>query len=209
MESTGQGRLSPAMVVAALALVVALAGTALAGPDALTRALTKQEKKVTKKLAKKQAKKQIRKKAPKLSVGNAANLGHVPAAEYVRRGELAPIPVTQLALNPGWQNATEIVPSADLAPASAYRDQLGVVHLEGLILRTSGSNEIALDLPGEFAPPVTRELTAVCDGPSGGLDPSPGVIFVYPSGNIEALNGSDFDCAEQLSLEGISFRAAG
>jgi hypothetical protein len=59
---------SPAMIIAALALVLALAGTAIAAPDIATRAVTKSK---VKKIAKKQAKKQIRKKAPGLSVLHA------------------------------------------------------------------------------------------------------------------------------------------
>jgi hypothetical protein len=59
---------SPVMIVAALALVLALAGTAIAAPDIATKKVTKSE---VKKIAKKQAKKQIRKKAPGLSVLHA------------------------------------------------------------------------------------------------------------------------------------------
>jgi hypothetical protein len=55
---------SPAILVAVLALVAALAGTAVAGPDASTSAITK--KKVTK-----IATKQINKLAPGLSVASA------------------------------------------------------------------------------------------------------------------------------------------
>jgi hypothetical protein len=67
-----RSRPSPALIVAALALVVALAGTAVAAPDLATKKVTKAKvKKIAKKQGKKQAKKQIRKKAPKLSVAHA------------------------------------------------------------------------------------------------------------------------------------------
>jgi hypothetical protein len=59
---------SPAMVLAAVALILALAGTAIAGPDRLTREVTKSK---VKKISKKQANKQITKRAPGLSVANA------------------------------------------------------------------------------------------------------------------------------------------
>jgi hypothetical protein len=60
-------RRSPAIVVAALALVAAAVGTATAGPSAQTSA------KVTKKKVKKIADKQINELAPGLSVAHAAN----------------------------------------------------------------------------------------------------------------------------------------
>ena len=53
------------MIVAVVALSLALVGTAVAAPDALTRAVSKSK---VKKIAKKQANKQIKKKAPGLSV---------------------------------------------------------------------------------------------------------------------------------------------
>jgi hypothetical protein len=58
----------PAVVVGVLALVAALAGTAVAGPTANTSAVSKKK---VKKIAKKQAKKQIKKLAPGLSVAHA------------------------------------------------------------------------------------------------------------------------------------------
>ena len=69
-----RSRPSPAMVVAVLALTAAFAGTAIAGPNAITSAVTKSKvKQIAKKQGKKQANKQIRKKAPGLSVANAVN----------------------------------------------------------------------------------------------------------------------------------------
>lgn len=56
MRSFLRHRRSPALIVAALALVAAVAGTAIAGPDAFTSV----SKRATKKIAKKQAKKQDR-----------------------------------------------------------------------------------------------------------------------------------------------------
>ena len=67
-------RPSPAIVVAALALVAALVGTAVAAPVA--------DVAVSKKKVKKIADKRIAKKAPGLSVDNAENLGGIPAGAY-------------------------------------------------------------------------------------------------------------------------------
>lgn len=68
MSFSSRTRPSPAMIIAALALVLAMAGTAIAGPDAITSAITGSK---VKKIAKKQAKKQIKKAAPGLSVAHA------------------------------------------------------------------------------------------------------------------------------------------
>ena len=68
----------PAIVVAALALVAALAGTAIAGPGAESSAINKKK-------VKKIASKQIKKAAPGLSVDNAENLGGAPAGDYQQR----------------------------------------------------------------------------------------------------------------------------
>ena len=78
MQSSLMRRPSPAITVAALALVVALAGTAIAGPGTLT-------KPVTKPVVKKIASKQIKKLAPGLSVataGDADALGGQPPSAY-------------------------------------------------------------------------------------------------------------------------------
>jgi hypothetical protein len=64
-------RPSPAMTVAGAALIIALAGTAIAAPTALKSVLDKQEKKQVKKIAKNQANNQITQRAPGLSVANA------------------------------------------------------------------------------------------------------------------------------------------
>ena len=68
---------SPALIVAALALVAALAGTAVAGPDAGTSALSKKK-------VKKIATKQINKLAPGLSVANADTLDGLHASAFLQ-----------------------------------------------------------------------------------------------------------------------------
>jgi hypothetical protein len=80
-------RPSPAIVVAVVALVAALAGTAVAGPDASTSAINKKK-------VKKIASKQIKKLAPDLSVAsadqaaNAAALGGQPPSAFQRTGRI-------------------------------------------------------------------------------------------------------------------------
>jgi hypothetical protein len=71
-------RPSPAIIVAVLALIAALAGTAVAGPNASTSAVSKKK---VKKIAKKQAVKQINELAPGLSVANAVNAQNAANAD--------------------------------------------------------------------------------------------------------------------------------
>jgi hypothetical protein len=77
MQSIVSRRPSPALLVAVLALIAAVGGTAIAGPQATTSAITKKD---VKRIAKKQAVKQIKKalgglKATKISYSAAANTG--------------------------------------------------------------------------------------------------------------------------------------
>lgn len=79
MGLSRHARPSPAIVLAALGLTLAVGGTAIAGPEAITRAVSKSK---VKSIAKKQADKRITKKAPELSVANAAALGGEPASAF-------------------------------------------------------------------------------------------------------------------------------
>jgi hypothetical protein len=72
------GRPSPAIIVAVVALVAALAGTAVAGPGATSSKLTKAKVKL---VAQKQARKVLKQEAPNLTVGAANALTNL---EYVR-----------------------------------------------------------------------------------------------------------------------------
>lgn len=127
-------RVSPGLLVAVVALVAALAGTAVGGV-ALT-SLNKGEKKVVKRIAKKQGKrqanKQINKKAPGLSVANADRLrGNAP-------GELA-VGSATIAANAGLLGGRT---AADLETPSAYTE------------RTSDAN-----LTDQFQPVLDASLT--------------------------------------------------
>jgi hypothetical protein len=84
-------RPSPAVVVVALALVAALAGTAVAAnPDATTSALGKKKvTRIAKREGKKQATKQIEKLAPSLSVAHAEDATTATTAENATTAESA------------------------------------------------------------------------------------------------------------------------
>ena len=78
MKRLKSGRPSPAIIVAVVALVAALAGTAVAGPGAVSSKLTKAKVKL---VSQKQARKVLRQEAPNLTVGSATALTNL---EYVR-----------------------------------------------------------------------------------------------------------------------------
>ena len=80
---------SPALIVAVLALVAAVAGTAIAGDD-----LGATTSKLTKKKVKKTANKQITKRAPGLSVANADTLDGHPPADFLESTKLQQFDVT-------------------------------------------------------------------------------------------------------------------
>jgi hypothetical protein len=77
MTSSKGRRPSPAMIVAATALIVALAGTAMAAPTAIKSILNKKEKKQAKNIAKNQ----INALAPGLSVKHADTATNADAAK--------------------------------------------------------------------------------------------------------------------------------
>jgi len=87
------GKHSPALLVAILALVAAVAGTAVAGTD-LGATTSKLTKKKVKKTAKKVANKQITKRAPGLSVANAATLDGHPPADFLSSARVQGYDVT-------------------------------------------------------------------------------------------------------------------
>ena len=95
MHSFTRSRPSPAMVLAVFALLFAMVGTAVAGPDALTRAITKSK---VKKVSAKQANKAIDQRASGLSVANAntANTANTVANGAVTAPKLGVI-VTRVA----------------------------------------------------------------------------------------------------------------
>ena len=76
--SLTRSRPSPAMIVAVLALTLALAGSAIAAPDASLTALSKAQ---VKRIAKKVANKQITKRAPGLSVAHAKTADNATNAQ--------------------------------------------------------------------------------------------------------------------------------
>jgi hypothetical protein len=148
-------RPSPAMVVAAIALAFALAGTAVAADPAA---------KLSKSKVKTIANKQIKKAAPNLSVAKAKTADDLPDLDFAA-----------LTLKNGWApfNAT-----TEGAPGIALGAD-GTVHLHGAIMRTAGTSFNPFTVPAEMRPSV-NVFVPVNMGPGGFT----GRLFIAPSGEV-------------------------
>jgi hypothetical protein len=182
-------RVSPAILVSALALVAAATGMAVAEPDATTSALSKKK-------VKKIAAKQVEKLAPGLSVADSAALGGKPASSYVTTAAQpfrnVGAPGQPPFLN-GWQN---LPPAGGFYPAGFYKDSQGFVHLRGTI-EGNDDDGPAFALPAGFRPSKLTRVSAVC--------PGGGSIVVETNGEVN-LSCPEEIAAGTASIDGIAFR---
>jgi hypothetical protein len=201
-------RSSQAIIAILLAALLVLAGTAVARVAGTSKKSGKLTVAKIRKISAQQANRQIIRRAPRLSVASSRSaddshsLGGAPASAYVQRAELAPVPAAILPLNPGW----EAITIGDRGPPRGFRDQIGIVHLAGLMMGTSTT---PLTLPPDLRPGKSLELPAVCDVPGSLFDSRPGIIIINSDGLVEARVTPEFDCTERLSLDGITFQAGG
>ena len=112
MTSSKGRRPSPAMIVAAMALIIALAGTAMAAPTAIKSILNKKEKKQVKNISKNQ----INALAPGLSVKHANSADTATSADTAKRADAATNADTAAnAANAAALSGSTIVGEGDLA----------------------------------------------------------------------------------------------
>jgi hypothetical protein len=195
-----RARPSPAIVVAVLALVAALAGTALAGTGAGTSAINKKK-------VKKIAKKQINKLAPGLSVAHASTAGNADQAANANAlggrpasafASSTPEPFRRVGASgqPQFQNDWENAGSP-FRTAAFYKDPWGVVHIRGAV--DGGlTGETVFTLPPGYRPSGIVRLPAAC----GGAEESS--LLIMPNGTVTP------ECDDTgiftLHLEGMAFR---
>ena len=187
----GKKRTSPAIVVAALALVAALAGTALAGGDATTSAISKKK---VKKIARKQAVKQINALAPELSVANADTVGGRPASAFATRASEPYRRVGtpgQPQFQNGWGN------QSPATGAAFYKDSQGVVRLKGIVTGGAAGDDV-FTLPTGYRPAAGLLLPVAVDGAVAGN------VEIDSDGTLEPLSS---DPTPIISFDGITFRA--
>jgi hypothetical protein len=210
VRTTGR---SPVIIVAVLSLVAALAGTAIAGPNASPSAPSKKK-------VKKIADKEINRLAPQLSVAtaeaaesanraaiaesanraatadDAASLGGDPASAYAKR---VPGPVHRVdtpgepAFQGTWVNELE-----GFEPAGFYKDGFGFVHLVGDVHPGANGSTI-FTLPAGFRPTFGVDYAVRANA-----DNSNATVVVESDGDLKAFGVTDLN--NRVSLNGITFR---
>lgn len=184
-------RLSPTTVIAMVALVLALGGTAVATRATHERAISKAQ-------IKKLIDKRLAKAASRLTVADSAALGGRPASDYQLAGS-EPYRIVgasgQPPLTGSWTNF-----GGGFATAAFYRDPIGIVHLRGVI--TGPTNGVtAFTLPPGYRPGAVESF-AGNGGAGAGVD-------INANGEVSPYCPNPGPGCPFLSLSGISFRAEG
>jgi hypothetical protein len=167
---------SPAMVVACVALSLALAGSAVAGTDALNRAVTKSKvKQIAKKQGKKQANKQLRKNVSNSHVNladnatNATNAANATNATNATNASFANAPFA-------YAHVTE----ARTVDASRSRG------LTSANILVSATGIICWDIPFEF-----KTVQATQDSADGTVDAIVSIHAIRPGNIVGCPGGTD------------------
>jgi hypothetical protein len=181
---------SPAALVAMIALVLAVAGTAVATPGPF--------EKLSKAKVKRIADKRISKAAPGLSVADSAALGGRPASAFTPEPERIVGESGQPQFTNGWSNY-----GSGWGVAAFYKDPFDVVHLRGMI-GSSSPDTSAFTLPEGYRPP--QDLQFASRGIGGDSLSKFASVTINADGTvIPGCVGSN--CA-RITLSGITFRAA-
>jgi hypothetical protein len=207
-------RPSHATVVAYLALFVALGGSAYAfhlGKNSVGSKQLKKNAVITAKV-KNEAITAAKVKRGTLTGTqiNASTLGTVPNSGHAGTADVAnslPAPEPWHPVGgpgePQFQNGCHNSGLSDLATVRFYKDQIGIVHLEGVYDGCSAENVTAFQLPAGYRPRPNLNFSAP-------LSKEEGVIVVYgsapslPSGDIGAVK---CPVTTLCILDGITFRA--
>ena len=216
-------RPSPAMVVALIALVCALTGTAWAalGKNSVGSKQLKSNAVTTAKIKKEAVTaKKIKKGTITGTQVNLAKLGTVPSAQLAN--SIPPAEATHLVGAPG-QPAFESgsfnfgsTEGVTLQPAGFYKDHEGIVHLQGLVkIGASSALGKMFTLPAGFRPAnntlvfVNVFCAPLAEKCSDEKSTSPLIIAgsnVHLSG-IDLSGGVISEQETSVSLDGVTFRA--
>jgi hypothetical protein len=189
-------RKSPAILIAVVALVVALAGTSMAGYAA--------GKASGDSLIKKKSLSGNRLKADTVT-GNQvseSSLGNVPSATHAAKADLAVqadhaasadrVPAT--ALTPYVYGSVWHQDPATTRAAGYRKDGSGFVHLQGSVAHVSGVSIVMVVLPPGFRPADIISFPALTAS-------GPGSLLIDSAGNVVLTGGS----TATVSLEGVTF----
>jgi hypothetical protein len=103
--------------------------------------------------------------------------------------------LTSASLKSNWVRYSNTVPRA-----AFYRDQLGVVHLQGTIKNSVSESGTVLTLPKADRPSTDHEFSVACFNGFGVMD-------VLPSGDVTVFTGTAIgSCAQLTSLDGVTFK---
>lgn len=185
MKLSQASRPSPAMVLAALALVFAMVGTAVAGPDAMSSKITKSK---VKKIATKQANKAIDQAEPGLNVNSAKTADNATTVNNVG--------VTQITYKQDSVAGNQTIftgAGLTLEAACAAGDEISVTATTSkpdssiytsVVDTDSNDNNLNNDLEsGDFDVGIAFNLLATNDG-------NPGLItFEYDSNDGSSVSG--------------------
>jgi hypothetical protein len=201
-------RPSPAMVVAVIALICALTGTAWAalGKNSVGSKQLKSNAVTTAKIKKEAVTaKKVKKDTLTGTQIDESKLGPVPVANSI-----PPAEATHLVGAPGeptFENGAAnagALSGLHLNSAGFFKDHEGIVHLEGIVKPTSSEVKTIFTLPvGDR--PAPGSVLIFQTGPTGG------VVIGGANTAIEStdLSGKVAGTSELIVLEGITFRAAG
>ena len=221
MTTAPTSRPSPALLVAVIALVAALAGSAVALPG--KNKVDKNDIKkgaVTKKAIKKGA---VTKKALKSGAVTEGKL----ADAAVTAAKIGPHEAAHLVGAPGeptvgtggdgdcdWHNASAADGVTGQAPAGFFKDQIGQVHLQGIALADDGTggdatcttsptqldDGVVFTLPAGYTP-ATLQFVASAGGDLVLVSPASGAKF----SNVDLPPGTVWAQDDSALLDGVTF----
>jgi hypothetical protein len=186
------------MVVAVIALIVALSGSALAASGVIIKKPSQLGKNVvTGKAVKNGSLSGSDIKLAALgTVPTASNAGHATVAD--RASSIGPPEAWHLVgapSEPGFQNGWNNV-GGSYSTAAYFKDLEGIVHLRGSV--TAGISPTIFTLPAGYRPSGIEGFAILANGGS----PQVGSIAILPDGTIQRNSG-----LQPFALDGISFRA--
>lgn len=182
---------SPAVVIAVLALVVALCGTTVAGYAAGKASGNSLIKKHSLSGNRLKADSVTGKQVAEGSLGTVPSAGTAGNAAHAALADSVPAPAFQpLATNPGW---------AATSPGSFgwRKDVSGFVHLQGAVTRSSGSSADIATLPVGIRPAVGACVLVFTAGGTVGS------VCIRESGMVEYFSGNTVS----ITLANISYYA--
>jgi hypothetical protein len=209
MGSMRVRRPSASMVVALLALIVALGGTAIAGPTAQLARLVRGDKVLKKhSLSGNRLKNHtITGRQIKLSklgkVRSAGTADVATTAAHAGSADSATIAQTVAASEafhevgtpgqPGFQHSWQNSLSTAYETAGFYKDAEGIVHLKGAVIGGSSNNAI-FQLPPGYRPASGKLIVvaAACACQVTAADPQGGAVTLLTEAGSIAIEGSGF-----------------